>query len=53
MKTYTLTAHYATWTGHMASCRRTVRAASSAEAAGIVADRVRKFKRYMGKLSID
>jgi hypothetical protein len=53
MKTYTFTAHYATWSGHMASCRRTVRAASSEEAMGIVADRVRRFKRFMGKLSID
>jgi hypothetical protein len=53
MKTYTLTAHYATWSGHMASCRRTVRAASSEEAVSIIADRVRRFKRYMGKLSID
>jgi len=53
MNTYTFTAHYATWTGHMASCRRTVRAASSEEAVSIIADRVRRFKRFMGKLSID
>jgi hypothetical protein len=53
MKTYTFTAHYATWTGHMASRRCTVRAASSAEAMDIIAERVRRFKRFMGKLSID
>ena len=26
---YIVTAHYATWTGHMASCRRTVDAIAS------------------------
>jgi hypothetical protein len=53
MKTYTFTAHYATWSGRMASRRLFVEAESSSEAIDIAADRVRRFKRYMGKLSID
>jgi len=53
MLSFIVTAHYATWTGHMASCRRIVSAADHEQALGIVAERVRGFKRYMGKLSMD
>ena len=50
---FIVTAHYATWTGHMASCRRVVSASDHGHALDIVRERVRGFKRYMGKLSMD
>lgn len=53
MMTFIVTAHYATWTGHMASCRRVVSAVDHSHALDIVRDRVRGFKRFMGKLSMD
>ena len=51
--TYIVTAHYATWTGHMASCRRAVQASDAREALDIVGKRIKRWKRYMGKLSMD
>ena len=45
--------NYATWTGHMASCRRVVSASDHSHALDIVRERVRGFKRFMGKLSMD
>jgi hypothetical protein len=53
MHSYEITAHYATWTGHMASCRRIVRANGHSEAMDIFTNRIRGWKRYMGKLSMD
>jgi hypothetical protein len=50
---FIVTAHYATWTGHLASCRRVVSASDHGHALDIVRERVRKFKRFMGKLSMD
>lgn len=50
---YEVTAHFATWHGNLASCRRRVRAASHDEALDLVGARVRTWKRYMGKLSMD
>ena len=51
--TYIVTAHYATWAGNMASCRRVVEAESGGEALEIMSQRIRTWKRYMGKLSMD
>jgi hypothetical protein len=53
MTTFIVTAHYATWTGHMASCRRVVSATDHSHALEIVRERVRGWKRFMGKLSMD
>ena len=53
MKRYIVTAHYGTWAGNMAACRRVVSAHDHGEALDLVAARVRRFKRYMGKLSMD
>lgn len=53
MNRYLVTAHYATWTGHMASCRREVEAGSHSDAMDAIAARIRTWKRYMGKLSMD
>lgn len=53
MQQYIVTAHYATWTGHMASCRRTVEAQDGEHAMDLITARIRTWKRYMGKLSMD
>lgn len=53
MQAYEVTAHYATWTGHMASCRRIVQANGHIEAMDILRNRMREWRRYMGKLSMD
>ena len=53
MHTFVVTAHYATWHGNMASCRRHIEAADHSEALRLMAKRVEGFKRYMGKLDMD
>ena len=53
MQAYEITAHYATWSGHMASCRRIVQANGHGEAMDIICSRIHKWRRYMGKLSMD
>lgn len=53
MGTYVVTAHYCTWVGNAAACRRTVQAHSHSHALDLVAARVRRFKRFMGKLYMD
>ena len=53
MHVFIVTAHYATWHGNIASCRRYIDAADHGEALDIMAKRVKGFKRYMGKLDMD
>jgi hypothetical protein len=53
MNKYIVTAHYATCHGNMASCRRIVEAPDSGKALEILALRIKGWKRYMGKLSMD
>ena len=50
---YIITAHYATWTGNMGSCRRVIEAESEGEALEIMSKRIRTWKKFMGKLSMD
>jgi hypothetical protein len=53
MERFEVTAHYATWSGHHASCRRIVEAEDAGQALDIVAGRIKSWKRYMGKLDLD
>lgn len=53
MPEFEVTATYCTWHGNPASCRRVVEAPSASDALTIVGAKVRKFKRFMGKLSMD
>lgn len=50
---YEVTAHYATWAGNSASCRRIVAANNHEEALELVSAKVRKFKRFMGRLDME
>ena len=53
MDKYIVTAHYCTWHGNPASCRRVIEAESHEQALDIMGNRVRQFKRFMGKLDMD
>jgi len=53
MPKFEVTANYCTWHGNPASCRRVVEAQSHAEALDLVGAKVRKFKRFMGKLDME
>lgn len=55
MMEYIVTAHYATWSGDMRSCRLLIAADSHADALNTAADKIKADKRrnFMGKLSMD
>ena len=53
MKQYIVSIHFATWAGNVASCRRTVWALDHSHALDLIAARVRKWKRFMGRLDMD
>lgn len=52
MHKYIVTGTYVTWTGHCATVRRIVEARDGADAIDIIWTRVKRFKRYMGKLDL-
>ena len=55
MNQYIVTAHYATWSGDMRSCRLAVKADSHEDAFDTAANKLKTDKRrnFMGKLSMD
>lgn len=53
MPKFEVTANYCTWHGNPASCRRVVQAPDHNTALNMVAAKVRKFKRFMGKLDME
>ena len=53
MGKYVVSGTYATWAGNCAHVRRIVEAEDGAEALEIVWARVKRFKRYMGKLDLE
>jgi hypothetical protein len=53
MKQYTVGIRYCTWEGNLAATRRTIWANDESHAFDLIAARVHKWRRYMGRLDMD